>query len=135
MPRTRSQRNVDGSKGNGGSSPQNPTRGPTSGDEGAGLSRIPPEQLVQAVAGNLPTFEAIVNYLKGQAGGHPGQGPKNPGEGLSESRTGSPNPQLKRVRRELTPVDVVEPSHKHSRTEHPELFRKYSKEELSPRKE
>ena len=31
-----------------------------------GLSRIPPEQLVQTVAENLPTFEAIMNYLKGQ---------------------------------------------------------------------
>nr|XP_027103133.1 uncharacterized protein LOC113724429 [Coffea arabica] len=137
MPRTRSQRNAGGSKGNGGSSPQNPTQGPTPGEEGAGLSRIPPEQLVQTVAENLPTFDAIMNYLKGQTGGHPGQGPKSQGDGLSESRTGSPNPWPKRVRRELTrdQVDVVEPSHKHSRTEHPEPYRRYSKEELSPRKE
>nr|AJE29373.1 putative gag protein [Coffea canephora] len=121
MPRTRSQRNADGSKG----------------DEGVGLSGISPEQLVQAVAGNLPTFEAVVNYFKGQAVGDPGQGLKSQGDGLSESRTGSPNPQPKRVRRELTreQVNVVEPSHKHSRAEHPELFRRHSRGELSQQRE
>ncbi|XP_027103047.2 uncharacterized protein [Coffea arabica] len=137
MPKTRSQRNADGSKGNGGSGPHQSARSPTPGGEGAGPLRIPPEQLVQAVAGNLPTFEAIVNYLRGQTGGHLGQGPKNSEEGPTESRTGSPNPQLKRVRREPTRehIDIGEPSHKHSRTEHPEPVRRYSKDELSPRKE
>nr|XP_027118612.1 uncharacterized protein LOC113735828 [Coffea arabica] len=137
MPRTRSQRNADGSKGNEGSSPQHPSRGPTLGDGGVGLSQIPPEQLVQTVAGNLPTFEAIVNYLKGQAVGQLGQGPKSQEGRPSESRTGSPSPRPKRERWELTrdQVDVVEPSHKHSRTEHPEPFRRCSKEGLSPRKE
>ncbi|XP_071933287.1 uncharacterized protein [Coffea arabica] len=100
-------------------------------------SRIPPEQLIQAVAGNLPTFEAIVNYLKGQAGGHMGQRPKNSEEGPTESRTGSPDPQLKRARREPSSehIDVGEPTHKHSRTEHPEPVRRYSRDEPSPRKE
>ncbi|XP_071926041.1 uncharacterized protein [Coffea arabica] len=136
MPRTRSQRNADGSKGNGGSGPQQSARSPTPGGEGTGLSRIPPEQLVQAVVGNLPTFEAIVNYLRGQTGGHLGQEPKN-SEGPTESRTGSRNPQLKRVRREPSSehIDVGEPPHKHSRTEHPEPVRRYSKDEPSPRKE
>ncbi|XP_071924104.1 uncharacterized protein [Coffea arabica] len=136
MPRTRSQRNANGSKGNGGSGPQQSARSPTPGGEGTGLSRIPPEQLVQAVAGNLPTFEAIVNYLRGQTGGHLGQEPKN-SEGPTESRAGSLNPQLKRVRREPSSehIDMGEPTHKHSRTEHPEPVRRYSRDEPSPRKE
>ncbi|XP_027155637.1 uncharacterized protein LOC113756010 [Coffea eugenioides] len=137
MPRTRSQRNADGSKGTERSGPQNSPWGPTPGEGGAGPSRIPPEQLVQTVADNLPTFEAIVNYIKEQSGGHQDQEPKVQGVDLSESRTGSPKPGAKRARRELTreQVEVVEPSHKNSRTEHPEPVRRLSRGELTPLKE
>ncbi|XP_027155205.1 uncharacterized protein LOC113755392 [Coffea eugenioides] len=138
MPRTRSQRNADGSKGTARSGrPQNPPRGPTPRERGTGPSRIPPEQLVQTVAENLPTFEAIMNYLKGQSGGHQDKEPKIQGVELSESRTGSPKPGAKRAHRELTreQVEVVEPSHKNSRTEHPEPVRRFSRGELSPLEE
>nr|XP_027067682.1 uncharacterized protein LOC113693326 [Coffea arabica] len=68
MPKTRSQRNVDGSEGNGQGDPQRAHQDTVVGNERIELSRISPEQLVQSVAANLPTFEAIVTYLKGQAG-------------------------------------------------------------------
>ncbi|XP_027150455.1 uncharacterized protein LOC113750706 [Coffea eugenioides] len=132
MPKTRSQRNAGRSKGMERSGPQHSHRDPTPEEGGAGPSRIPPEQLVQTVAANLPTFEAIMNYLKGQSGGQSDKEPKVQGADLSESRTGSPNPGAKRAHRELTreQVEVVEPSHKNSRTEHPEPVRR-----LSPRRE
>ena len=117
MPRTRSQRNVDGSKGNEQSDPQHPRQEPIPENEGTELSRIPPEQLVQSVAANLPTFEAIVNYLKGQSGAHPVQEHKARRAnrtGRSESRTGSPSLRPKRAQKEFTreQVEVLEPSQK-----------------------
>ena len=48
-------------------------------------SRISPEQLLQAVAKNLPTFEAIMNYLKGRDGDRYDQNPKTQKEGGEES--------------------------------------------------
>ena len=52
--------------------------------------------------------------------------------GLSESRIGSPNPRPKRARKELTreQIEVVEPSHKNSRTKHLDPFRMFSRREL-----
>nr|XP_027088503.1 uncharacterized protein LOC113709849 [Coffea arabica] len=138
MPKTRSQRNAGGSKGTERSGPQNPSRGPTPGEGGAGPSRIPPEQLVQTVAENLPTFEAIMDYLKGQSEGHQDKETKVQGADQSESRTGSPTKTgAKRARREVTreQVEVMEPSHKNSRTEHPEPVRRLPRGDLSPRKE
>ncbi|XP_071937634.1 uncharacterized protein [Coffea arabica] len=78
-----------------------------------------------------------MNYLKGQSGGHQDKEPKIQGVELSESRTGSPKPGAKRAHRELTreQVEVVEPSHKNSRTEHPEPVRRFSRGELSPLEE
>ncbi|XP_027181965.1 uncharacterized protein LOC113780356 [Coffea eugenioides] len=138
MPKTRSQRNAGGSKGTERGGSQNPSRGPTPGEGGAGPSRIPPEQLVQTVAQNLPTFEAIMNYLKEQSGGHQDKEPKVQGADPSESRTGSPTKTgAKRAHREVTreQVEVMEPSHKNSRTEHPEPVRRLPRENLSPRRE
>ncbi|XP_071902705.1 uncharacterized protein [Coffea arabica] len=138
MPKTRSQRKAGGSKGTELSGPQSPPRGPTPGEGGAGPSRIPPEQLVQTVAENLPTFEAIMNYLKVQSEGHQDKEPKIQGADQSESQTGSPaRTGAKRARREVTreQVEVVEPSHKNSRTEHPEPVRRLSRGDLSPRRE
>ncbi|XP_027172230.1 uncharacterized protein LOC113771881 [Coffea eugenioides] len=46
-------------------------------------------------------------------------------------------PRAKRARREVTreQIEAIEPSRKDSRTEHPEPFRRFSRGELSPRKE
>ena len=92
MLKTRSQRYTDGSKGNERGDPQNPRQDTTPGDKGAELSRIPPEQLVRTVVENLPTFEAIMNYLKEQTGEHQEYEPKErrrDGIVPSESRMGS----------------------------------------------
>lgn len=140
MPKTRSQRNVDSSEGNGQGDPQHVHQDTILENEWIELTRIPPEQLVQSVAANLPTFETIVNYLKGQSGVHSSPGPKvrKAGEtGNSESRSGSPRPRPKRARKELTreQIQVPDPSHRNSRTNHPEPIPRPSRVEVPPRKE
>nr|XP_027077074.1 uncharacterized protein LOC113700839 [Coffea arabica] len=140
MPKTRSQRNVDGSEGNGQGDPQHTHQDAIVGNERVELSQISPEQLVQSVAANLPTFEAIVKYLKGQSGVPPSPEPrvrKAGGTGSSASRSGSPSPRLKRARKELTreQVHVPEPSHRNSRTSHPEPVPRPSRVEVPHRRE
>ena len=95
MPKIQSQKNTEKSRGNEQSGPQNPHHGPTQGEEGTELSRIPNEQLVEIVAENLPTFEAIVNYLRDKVEDRHDQETKTGKKGeeeLSESGTGSPCP-------------------------------------------
>ncbi|XP_071920768.1 uncharacterized protein [Coffea arabica] len=148
MPKTRSQRNVDGAEGNAQGGPQQVHQEANTGEARVELSQISPEQLVQSVAANLPTFEAIVTYLKGQSGqsgavkGQSGVPPspecrvrKTGRTGSSESRSGSP--RSKRARREVTreQVPVPEPSHRNSRTSHPEPVLRPARMEDPHRKE
>ena len=81
-----------------------------------------------------------MNYLKGHARSQQDQEPKTRrkgGNGPSESRTGSPNPRQKRARKEFRreQIEIQEPSHRNSRTEHPELFRGFSRREISPKRD
>ena len=148
MPKTRSQRNVDGTEGGAQGGPQPVHQEANTGEVRVELSQISPEQLVQSVAANLPTFEAIVTYLKGQSGqsgavkGQSGVPPsperrvrKTGRTGSSESRSGSP--RSKRARREVTreQVPVPEPSHRNSRTSHPEPVLRPARMEDPHRKE
>ncbi|XP_071926285.1 uncharacterized protein [Coffea arabica] len=148
MPKTRSQRNVDGTEGGAQGGPQPVHQEANTGEVRVELSQISPEQLVQSVAANLPTFEAIVTYLKGQSGqsgamkGQSGVPPsperrvrKTGRTGSSESRSGSP--RSKRARRDITreQVQVPEPSHRNSRTSHPEPALRPSRMEIPHRKE
>ena len=59
------------------------------------------------------------------------------GTGLPESRTRSPNPRPKRARKELTreQIEIMESSHKNSRTEHREPFQGLPRRKISPREE
>ncbi|XP_071939390.1 uncharacterized protein [Coffea arabica] len=123
MPKTRSQKNVDGSEGNGQGDPQHVHQDTIVGNERIELSRISPEQLVQSNPESPPSPEPRAR--------------KADGTGSSESRSGSPVPRPKRARKELTreQVQVPEPSHRNSRTSHPEPVPRPSRVEVPRRKE